>query len=69
MYSISHRQFDWSVLSNLLLVAAVCFQWNALFYAFWTSCLNNSFNATTSITMLSLMSSIQAVLCVLVTLE
>lgn len=69
MYSLNYKQFDWSILSNLLLVAAVCFQWNALFYAFWTSCLKNTFSSTTSVTMLSLMSSLQAVLCVLVTLD
>jgi hypothetical protein len=49
-------------------MAAIAFQWNTLFYAFWTSCLNLSFSATTTITMLNFMSSLQAVLCVLVTI-
>lgn len=69
MYTFNYRKFDWSVLTNLLFVTAIVLQWNTLFYAFWVSCLTVTFNATTSIGMLNIMSSVEAVLCVLVTVN
>lgn len=50
LISIRYRLYDWTTLTNLVFVSAITFQWNILFYIFWTSCVNNSFASTSSIT-------------------
>ena len=37
LYSMKHRMFDWSQLTNFLFILAITFQLNTLFIMFWDS--------------------------------
>lgn len=69
LISIRYRLYDWTTLTNLIFISAITFQWNTLFYIFWTSCVNSSFSATANITSDVVVASVQAILCILVTLN
>ena len=69
LISIRYRLYDWTTLTNLVFISAITFQWNTLFYIFWTSCVNNSFSATSNLTSNIIIASIQAILCIIVTLN
>lgn len=69
LISIRYRLYDWTTLTNLIFISAITFQWNTLFYIFWTSCANATFTSTSNITNDVIVASVQAILCILVTLN
>lgn len=50
LISIKFKLYDWTTIINLVFISAITFQWNTLFYIFWSSCVNNSFTVTSYIT-------------------
>lgn len=45
MVSLSRKLLSWTSIGNLLVLLAVNFQWNLLWYQLWKSCFNG-FNVT-----------------------
>lgn len=69
LISLRFKLYDWTTLTNLIFISAVTFQWNTLFHIFWTSCVTNTFSSTSYITNDVIIASIQAILCIMVTLH
>lgn len=69
LISIRYKLYDWTTLTNLIFIAAITFQWNTLFHIFWTSCVTSTFTSTSEVTSDVIIASIQAILCIIVTLN
>ena len=65
--SFRYKMFDWSMLTNLLFIIAICIQLNTLYIMFWSSCFNN-FYSTSSFGTTHLVTGIQCALCIIITI-
>lgn len=64
--SFRYKMFDWSMLTNLLFIIAICIQLNTLYIMFWASCFSG-FNATSSFGTTHLVTGVQCALCIIIT--
>lgn len=64
---IRHKSLDWTAITTFLLVLALAFQINTLYYFFWLEAFANTFTSTASFTSLAMISGVEASLTVIVT--